>query len=351
MLYKLSFLILLASVSQIDWAVAMEGTLQGKSQTLMMEEEQKDNQIENSLDRQLDNVLAYSKTKDHLNLALGVSVAENDLRERFDDSWVFSNMHHGIPTPVEIPGRTITWRFEDLEGLTKMANKLECVFDQIVIDDMTYWEAKWSVEHVEQLLRLLKPNGTFVFNPYPNQSGVIPELNGKDFNDVVQYNEKMAQEETENGMLVKYQRTTLFPVPIREGAYEQEITTIIDLYKSAEDYLPIILPDPFDDEEEYEKVEDETNDQLNKAGIKLPYGILEKEFVQNDNEFKKFVVEQVNQSKFTSFVWENCIFPLNIRPIFLLAGFKTVEANPNGTLPFKSHYFDKERLIITAIKG
>ena len=94
-------------------------------------------------------------------LVLGVSNTEEDLHDRFDESYVFLDVNQA---PLD-DSRALSANFNNLPSLLVLARTLPESFDEIIIDKGVFDALNWGEPFLMRIDDLLVPGGKFIFAP------------------------------------------------------------------------------------------------------------------------------------------------------------------------------------------
>jgi hypothetical protein len=190
--------------------------------------------IDTNLTQNIETVKHTLQGIKHPKLALGISTKESNLKQRFDqhyDDYIFlDNFNTDLSNP-----RTLAVDFNDIDQLRLLAIHFAGVFDLIVLDDSTFKSTNWGADHLKAFRAMLSSDGQFIFGPQPVPDVVSTDSPLFKFKPRNKHEvEKFVRDNTrlDGPVLLK---SYAFPLilPIAEGAYDEEITEIINAYKEA----------------------------------------------------------------------------------------------------------------------
>jgi len=281
------------------------------------------------LEKQIRNVRDYISTLSQSYLVLGVSNEELDLHERFNSCYIFLNENHKDLSN----NRILSVNFNNLNELEQLANGLNQAFDKIILDDSCFKFADWYIAHIEKFKKLLKPGGKFIFGPSLT-IGLGDFKNMATQEEIIQHIESRGDVARDNlgGRLAKSEMIP-FMLPMQKGAYKNEIQDLFDKYK------------------QIQSIKDENLRNRTHKELGLPVYYTD-EVLKDDNKLKNNIEREVNLKHFKEKLLKDVIVPKN--HVYILEkvfGKGNVQVEYGQPLPFRSHWAEKQEVLITATRN
>ncbi|ACP20920.1 hypothetical protein Aasi_1600 [Candidatus Amoebophilus asiaticus 5a2] len=280
------------------------------------------------LEKQIRNVRNYISTLSQSYLVLGVSNEESDINERFNSCYIFLNGDHKDLTDKRI----LSVNFNNLKDLEQLANGLNQAFDKIILDDSCFKFTNWYITHIKKFKKLLKPGGKFIFGPSLT-IGLNFYWNETTQEEIIQNIEKGSL--WLDNMRSRLITDTIIPyrLPTQKDAYQSEVQTLFNKCKQ-------IL-----------SIEDENlrNSKYRELGLAYYYA---DEILKDDNMLKNKIEEEVNSKHFKERLLKDVIVPKN--HVYILEkvfGKGNIQVEYYQPLPFKSHWAEKQEVLITATRS
>lgn len=260
-----------------------------------------------------------------VNLVLGVNNGEEDLLERFDNTYVFLDMMHKNPSD----GRSISVNFNDLSEMTLLEQTLSGQLDAIILDDSTFKFTTWSDQHLTVFRNMLTSNGRFIFGPHIGCLGISFDNDYETQEDVRDSILRTTRLETTMNLIISF--SIPYKFPIIPQAYQSEISNLFEKYKQVRG---------LEEEEKWHKLEE--------MGIN---SLMSDSILENDTLLWEYLTQEVNQEKFTDKFFKEEMAQHNYKRILeTVFGQENVMLEYDKSLPFESHWNEKQKVLITAIR-